>query len=121
MYPTFFPTLTADASVTAALGSNPTRVYPHSEAPQGVALPYATHQLVTGAPENYLGTTADMEGFRVQFNCYGATATAARNAAKVIREALEASAYLVSFNGSGRDPDTNHYTYSFDMEFMSAR
>jgi hypothetical protein len=121
MYPIFFPTLTATPAVTTALGSNPTRVYPHGEAPQGVALPYATHQLVTGSPENYLGNTADMDGYRVQFNCYGATATAARNAAKVIREALEGGAYLVSFNGTGRDPDTNNYTYGFDMEFMAER
>jgi hypothetical protein len=121
MYPIFFPTLTATSAVTTALGSNPTRVYPHGEAPQGVTLPYATHQLVTGSPENYLGNTADMDGFRVQFNCYGSTATAARNAAKVIREALESGAYLVSFNGTGRDPDTNNYTYSFDLEFMVAR
>lgn len=121
MYPVFFPTLTANGSVTAALGSNPTRVYPHGEAPQGVTLPYATHQLVTGLPENYLGTRADMDSYRVQFNCYGATATAARNAASVIRSALESSGYLVSFNGTTRDPDTNNYTYSFDFEFMSAR
>lgn len=121
MYPTFFPTLTGNASVTAALGSNPTRVYPHGEAPQNVARPYATHQLVAGSPANYLGDLADTDHFRIQFNCYADTATAARSAAQVIREALEGSAYLVSFNGSGRDPDTNRYTYSFDMEFVQYR
>lgn len=121
MYPVFFPTLAATSAVTTLLGSSPTRVYPHGEAPQGVAAPYVTHQLVLGQPENYLGDTADMDSFRVQFNCYGATATAARNAAKVIREALESTAYVVSLNGTTRDPETNNYSYSFDMEFLAVR
>lgn len=121
MYPVFFPTLTANGSVTAALGSNPTRVYPHGEAPQNSPRPYATHQLVSGSPENYLSGAPDTDAYRIQFNCYADTATAARNAAGVIRTALEGSGYLVSFNGTTRDPDTNRYTYSFDFEFMQPR
>lgn len=121
MYPVFFPTLTANASVTALLGSNPTRVYPHGEAPQNGALPYVTHQLVAGSPSNYLAGTPDTDRYRIQFNCYADTATGARNAAEVIREALEGSAYVESFNGSGRDPETKRYTYSFDISFTSYR
>jgi hypothetical protein len=121
MYPSFFSTLTGTPAVTALLGSNPTRVYPHGEAPQTVAKPYVTHQLVTGLPENYLADTADMDTCRVQFNCYGATSASALSVASAIRTALEPFGYVVSMNLTGRDPDTNNYTYSFDMEFMSAR
>lgn len=87
----------------------------------GVALPYATHQLAAGFTANYLADDADADTARIQFNCYGATSASAINAAKVIREALENRCYLVSFNGTGRDPDTNHYTYSFDLEFITPR
>jgi hypothetical protein len=121
MYPSFFTTLTGNGSVTAALGSNPTRVFPHGEAPQGVARPYVTHQLVAGTPENYLGDTADADACRVQFNCYADTSAAAVNAASVIRAALEGIGYVVSLNGTGKDAETNRYSYSFDMEFVSSR
>lgn len=121
MYPTIFPTLTAAPAVTGVFGSSPCRVYPFGEAPQTVALPYATHQLAAGSPENYLGDTADMDSFRLQFDVYAATATAARNGASVIRDALETIGYVVSLNFTGRHAETNHYRYSFDMEFMSAR
>lgn len=121
MYPSFFATLAATPAVTAIFGSSPVRIYPHGEAPQGVALPYAVHQLVTGSPENYLATSADMDTYRIQFDVYADKPTPARNGASAIRTALESSAYLVSFNGDGRDPDTNHSRYSFDLEFMAAR
>jgi hypothetical protein len=125
MYPTFFPTLMADASVTAVLGSNPTRVWPHREAPQTgtqfYQLPYATHQLIIGSPENYLSGAPDIDGFRIQFNFYGETSAQVIEAAAAVRSALEDIAYVVSLNGTGRDPDTDNYTYSFDVEFMSSR
>jgi hypothetical protein len=121
MFPTTFATLKAAPSVTGAFGSSPCRIYPFGEAPQGVALPYATQQLVAGSVENYLGSTADMDSYRVQFDVYAATATAARNGASLIRAALESSGYVVSLNLDGRDAETNHYRYSFDMEFLATR
>lgn len=121
MFPATFAALKAAAGVTAIFGTNPVRIYPQGEAPQGVALPYATQQLVGGTPENYLGDLSDMDSARVQFDVYAATASAARAGAAAIRAALEGMGYVVSFNTDGRDPDTNNARYSFDMEFHTAR
>lgn len=121
MFPATFATLKVAAGVTAIFGANPVRIYPQGEAPQGVALPYATQQLVGGQPENYLESRSDMDNARVQFDVYAVDAKAARAGAAAIRAALEGIGYVVSFNTDGRDPDTNNARYSFDMEFHTAR
>jgi len=121
MYPSFIATLKAAPSVTGIFGSNPLRVALVGALGQKPTLPYAAHQLVSGSVENYLGTRADMDSYRVQFSVYAATAEGAFAGAFAIRDALESSAYVVSLNGAGRDPDTDNFYYAFDMEFMSSR
>jgi hypothetical protein len=121
MFPPVFATAAADAAVKVALGSNPTRLYPFGEAPQGVTAPYATFQTVSGSPENYLAQRPDSDEFRVQLDVYAATPTAARNAAKALRDALEPLGYVVSWNGEFRDADTNLYRYSFDWSHLTPR
>lgn len=121
MFPPVFAALTANAGVTAIFGSPRPRIEPQGEAPQGVALPYATMQLAGGQPENYLEHRADMDSARIQFDVYAATASAARAGAAAIRAALEGIGYVVSFNTDGKDPDTGHSRYSFDMAFYTPR
>lgn len=121
MFPPVFVTAAADAAVKVALGSNPVRLYPFGEAPQGVSRPYATWQTVTGTPENYLAQRPDSDTFRAQLDVYADSATAARNAAKALRDALEPHGYVVSWNGEMRDTDTNLYRVSFDWEHLTPR
>jgi hypothetical protein len=121
MFPPVFATAAASPAVQAVFGSNPTRVYPFGEAPQGVTAPYATFQTVSGSPENYLAQRPDSDEFRVQLDVYAATPTAARNAAKALRDALEPLGYVVSWNGEFRDADTNLYRYSFDWSHLTPR
>lgn len=121
MFPPVFATAAADPAVQSALGSNPTRLYPFGEAPQGVAKPYAVWQTVSGNPENYLAGRPDSDTFRAQIDVYADTATAARNAAKALVRALELSGYVVSFNGESRESDTNLYRFSFDWEHITPR
>lgn len=120
MYPTFFPTLTANSSVTDLLGADETRVYPHAKAPQGVVRPYVTHQIAAGSPQNYLSGDPDTDAFRIQFNCYANSVDEAREVAGVIRTALKGLGYFVSFNGDGTDPQTKKPFYSFDFDFRVA-
>ena len=89
-----FATLSASATVKAQIGSSPVRCYPAGEAPQGVALPYATYQQIAGGPENYLGETPDIDSGLVQIDVYASTVTAARTAFLAIRDAVEAVAYV---------------------------
>lgn len=121
MFPPIYDALKANSGVTAIFGSPKPRIEPQGEAPQNVEKPYATMQLVGGAPENYLESRANIDNARVQFDVYAATASAARSGASAIRTALEGMGYVVSFNTDGRDPDTNNARYSFDMEFYTAR
>lgn len=51
-----FKVCSQDPGVTALLGTDPVRLYPWGEAPQGVAKPYATYQGAAGAPETTSAT-----------------------------------------------------------------
>ncbi len=53
---------------------------------------------------------------------YAKTLTAARAACfSAIRDAIEPSAYVTSWRGESRDPDTNNYRYSFDVDVIVTR
>lgn len=121
MYPPLFATLAAAAPVTALIGTSPVRAFPFGEAPAGVALPYVTFQTVTGQPENYLNRVPDIDSFREQIDVWASTVASARTVAAAVRDALETVAHLESYNGESRDPTTNYYRYSFDVEFLTPR
>lgn len=121
MYPPIFELCAADSAVTALLGSPLPRLYPAGEAPQGATLPYCAWQTITGLPENNLDCAPDVDTWSVQIDAYADTLTDARNAAKAIRDALEPAAYVTSWRGESRDPDTRHYRFSFDVDFIVKR
>jgi hypothetical protein len=116
-----FTTLKASASVTALIGSSPCRCYPQGEAPQDVAKPYVTYQQITGSPENYLGSTPNIDGATTQVDVYGATLSSARAVFVACRNALEAVGYVVAVRELGRDPETNLYRVSFDHDAYMTR
>lgn len=120
MNPPIFSLCKASAAVTALLGSAPLRLYP-GEADEGTAYPYAIWQGIGGAPENYLGGLPNIDGYSLQIDCWAETATAASNVAKAIRDAIEGRAYVVSNRGLSRDPETKHYRYSFDVDWLVER
>lgn len=121
MFPPVFATLYADNPVKALLGSNPMRVYPFGEAPQGVALPYAVYQTIVGLPENYLGMAPDIDSYTTQIDVYGSTLGSVRSAASAIRVALEGVAHITSLREPPRDDPTNHFRYSLDVDFWTPR
>lgn len=121
MYPPIFQLAAQDAAVKAALGTNPTRLFLFGLAPEGVADPYAVWQVTGGAPENYLAGRPCIDGFTVQIDVYGNAVTQVRAAAKALRDALELHAYVVSWRGETRDPETKRYRSSFDMSWYVNR
>lgn len=121
MFPPVFQICAASAAVTALIGTNPVRLYPFGEAPQGVVYPYAAWQLVTGTPENYLGDLPDADNFTVQIDVYADTAASARNVAKALRDAIEPVAYVVAWRGESKDAETKRYRYSFDVDWIVRR
>lgn len=116
-----FAVCSADAAVKALIGNNPVRLYPFGEAPQGTVLPYVAWQVVSGSPENFLNARPDMEGYRLQVDVYGATASSANAVKSAIETAVEMQAHVVSYNGEMRDPDTKNYRTSFDVRWFVRR
>lgn len=116
-----FATISASSAVKALIGSSPVRLYPVGEAPQGVTLPYATYQQITGSPENYLGRLPDIDSGIVQIDVYAKTVTSARAVFAAIRDAVEPVAYLSATREVGRDPDTNNVHISMDTDWLTSR
>lgn len=120
MFPPIYEVCAASSEVQAALGT-PVRLYPFGEAPQGVALPYAVWQTLGGSPENYLKQRPDVDQFTLQIDVYATSATAARNVARALRNAIEPVAYITRWNGEDRDQETKNYRVSFDVDWWVQR
>ena len=117
-----FEVCSQDAGVTALLGAGADlRLYSFGEAPDGVVKPYAVWQLVNGTPENYLAGRPDADGFTLQVDVYGATGTSSRQVREAIRDAIELRAYVTRWGGESRDPTTNNYRTSFDVDWIVQR
>lgn len=121
MYPPIFTVCSTDADVQSNIGTSPCRLYPFGEAPPRVSTPYAVWQQVTGLPQNYINQMPDIDSYVLQVDAYADTVTAARDAAEALRNAIEPNAHIIGWRGEGRDPETNHYRYSFDVEWFVDR
>lgn len=121
MYPPIFVTVKDDATVQASFGSSPCRVYPFGKVEENTTLPYAAWRTISGLPENYLGTLPDIDSWSIQIDVYASTATAARDGAEALRDAIEGSAHIVAWRGESQDPQTKNYRYSFDVDWFVNR
>lgn len=121
MFPNIFSVVSADAGVTAALGSSPCRFYPAGEAPARETRPYATWQTISGTPENLIGCAPDIDRYSVQVDVYAETLTAARSAAEAVRDAIETRCHIISWRGENRDFKTRLYRFSFDCDWWVER
>jgi hypothetical protein len=121
MFPPIYAVCSIVPAVTALIGTSPVRLYPFGDAPQNVALPYATWQVVTGSPANYIDSAPDVDRFGVQVDCWAGTVSAARSVAMALRDAIEPHAHIVAWRGEERDRETLHYRYSFDVDWFVSR
>lgn len=121
MRPPIRELIAESSAVTDLLGSSPVRFYQFGEADQSTPKPYAVWQTVYGSPENKLAGIPDEDRWGVQVDAYARSPQEAQDVAEALRDALEPSAYVVAWNGDGREPDTRLYRYSFTVEFMTER
>lgn len=121
MLPPIFSVCAASPAVTALLGTGPVRLYPFGDAPQGVVYPYATWQVITGNPENYLAGRPDTDGWTLQLDVYAATGSAATAAMAALRDAIEPHAVITRWGGTERNPDTKAYRISCDIDWFTHR
>lgn len=113
-----FKTCVADPAVTQLLGMSPTRLYPHGEAPEGVAKPYAVWQVVSGSPLNYVNGLPDTDRYGLQVDVYADTASSADAVVVAIRRAVGRQAYVTGFGVDSRDTDTKNYRKGFDVAWL---
>jgi hypothetical protein len=57
----------------------------------------------------------------VQVDVYAETVASAASGAQAIRDAIEQVAYISAWRGQFKDPDTDLYRYSFDVDFLTPR
>jgi len=113
--------LLASPAVVLLLGSKPLRFFPWSEAPEKTVKPYATYGTYSGAPNNYLATTADIDGLGTQIDIWSETVASCEDCFEAIRDALEPIGHLTSFQGVTRDPETRLYNARMEFDFWQAR
>lgn len=119
MYPPIYTTCLAVAAVKNIF-SDPIRLYPFGEAPQGTVLPYATWSTYNGQPEHMLAEVPDTDKWNSQVDVFDKTAAGVRAAAKVLRDAIEPYADI-TFRGESKDPQTKDYRYTFDVDWQVIR
>lgn len=121
MIPPIFSLVSSSAEVTDLIGTNPTRFYPFGRAPQNVEVPYAVWQIISGEPENFLSTPADMDRLSLQVDVFGRSAAEASGIVAALRNALEDSAYVTALRGQELEDDTGLFRFSFDVDWHLAR
>jgi hypothetical protein len=122
MYPPIFATVSADAGVTALLGSVPNcRFFLFGQAPQGVTKPYAVWRQISGRPENYLGKVPDIDQFGIQVDVYADSASGARAVAEALRDAIEPVAHITFWRGDSTDPETKNKVFTFEVDWFVNR
>lgn len=121
MIPPIFAVCAASSDVNDQLGTDPLRLFQFGLAPQNVARPYAVWQIIGGAPENYITGVPDIDQYSIQVDVYATTATDARDAARALRDAIEPVAHIVGWRGEDREPETQLYRISFDVDWFVHR
>ncbi|MDH0745733.1 DUF3168 domain-containing protein [Pseudomonas sp. GD03842] len=108
----------ADPAVTALLGQSPLRLYPHGDAPQNVAKPYAVWQVVSGSPLNYANGQPDTDRYGLQVDIYADTPNQAEAVMVAMRKAIGRHAYITGFGVDTRDTQTKNYRKGFDVAWL---
>ncbi len=121
LFPPIYALLAADPTCQALLGGTAPRVYPAGDAPETVAAPYVTWQIISSVAENVLDTTPPIDNMRVQVNCWGTEHADAENAALAVRNVLEQSCSLIGLQRHGRDWETRKWHIAMDFSYWLPR
>lgn len=116
-----FSIVNTSAAVIALLGPAPVRVYAFGLAPQRVGTPYATWQIISGSPENYLGSLPDVDAYSVQFDVWADSELSVLSAAQALRNAIEPRAHITAWGNAAQDSQTKLYRYTFSADFIVQR
>lgn len=121
--PPIFTLLSAAASVTAIVGTNPVRVWPGGIIPQDSLLPAICWQVVGGVPDNLLNGRTPVDNQRLQVSCWGKPddAVTPYDLAEKARYAMELAGYCITPLMSDYDSESKRYRTFFDFSFWVGR
>ena len=117
---TIYSTLTTDATVAGLVGSgSPTvyRVYPNL-APDGVAVPYVTYELVAYTSYDYVSGAPTAHRKVFQINCISDDFDEAKTLVEAARSALEGVGYMQSA-GDDYYPETQRHRCRMDFALIA--
>jgi hypothetical protein len=105
--------LLANSGVRALVGTPPASQRMHwTQAPQGVAKPYATLTKVTGLRDTTLDGPSGFQEARVQIDCYGLTFASAKGLARAVEAVLSGLTVTtggIEFQGCFLDAERDGY------------
>lgn len=123
--PSLASIVAASAAVKAIIGTSPVRFYPLGAAPQGVAAPYVTQQVIDSAPENTLSELPATDATRVQLSCWsdntGTGVTSVQALALALRDAIEPYHHILAIRDLGRDFETQRWRIDIDVQVWNHR
>lgn len=122
MTPQVFTIVAASSDCTQLLGSPPNmRFYRFGEAPQESSAPYATWQMPSAVPANYLGQIPDIDEQRIQIDVWAKTQLTAEQLADAIREAVQEYAQETNASQRPRDATTRMFGFMLEFQFFTPR
>lgn len=113
MLPSIFPKIIACTDTKAALTGTDdiTRFFEFADADHNSQLPYATWQLLSGTPDEYLTCVPDGDDYSFQVDVWAKTGASVTATAKLIRDCLQ-EYYVCDFmGGTEKDFETGYYRY----------
>ena len=108
------------AEAVRQLLGDPVRLWPGS-APQDTQLPYATWEVVGGAPTAMLSEAPPADGWRVRLTVWGESLSQANRMAVAIRDVVERVGSIESHNPTPDSDDTDAIGISFDVRLLQLR
>jgi hypothetical protein len=121
--PPMFDTLSASATLQTLLrDGNKFKCFAADDVPQGTKPPYVAWSIVGGSPENFLGASADMDGFDTQIDVYAKTQADCREIVAAIDAAIDGKAYITNWLGQGNDQENTKLDFrSFSISWLVPR
>lgn len=117
-----FAVCSTDPGVAALLGAGvDCRLVSYGLAKKGTAKPYAVWSVISGSPENYLASRPDADSFTLQVDVYAKTGESALAVTRALCAAIESRAYVVRWGSTDRDPVTEDFHRSFDVDWIVRR
>lgn len=118
MMPPLYQWLKADSAVVALVGDG---IYRAGNVSQSAAAPYVSWQVISGVPENYADEDPDVDAFRIQVDCWAATADGCAVLARAVRNVLQRRGHMQTVIADELEPETQLYRYGTDWQFWTPR